>query len=47
LLCAGIGLTAVFVPLGAGVLVLGAVAFGLASMIAIAGEVETYRALKR
>ncbi|HSP07977.1 MAG TPA: hypothetical protein VLU92_00095 [Candidatus Dormibacteraeota bacterium] len=46
-LCAGIGLTAVFVPVAAGVIVLAAVTFGLASMIAIAGEVETYRALKR
>jgi len=47
LLCAGIGLTAVFVPLAAVVIVLAAVTFGVASMIAIAGEVETYRALKR
>ncbi|HUY74331.1 MAG TPA: hypothetical protein VMW11_07450 [Candidatus Dormibacteraeota bacterium] len=47
MLCAGIGLTAVFIPLGAGVIVLAAVTFGVASMIAIAGEVETYRALKR
>ncbi len=47
MLCAGIGLTAAFIPLAAGVLVLGAIAFGLASMLAIAGEVETYRALKR
>ncbi len=46
-LCAGIGLTAVLIPLAAGVLVLGAVTFGVASMVAIAGEVETYRALKR
>ncbi|MGA7910778.1 MAG: hypothetical protein WB682_13895 [Candidatus Dormiibacterota bacterium] len=47
MLSAGIGLTAVFIPLAAGVLVLGAVVFGLASMLAIAGEIETYRALKR
>ncbi|HYM95835.1 MAG TPA: hypothetical protein VET26_00910 [Candidatus Sulfotelmatobacter sp.] len=46
-LCAGIGLTAVFIPLAAGCLVVGAVGFGVASMIAITGEVETYRALKR
>jgi hypothetical protein len=39
--------TAIFVPLGAGLLVLGAVVFGVASVIAIVGEVETYRALKR
>ena len=46
-LCVGIGLTSVFIPLAAAVIVLAAVTFGLASMIAIAGEVETYRALKR
>ena len=46
-LCAGIGLTAVFIPLAAGAIVLAAVTFGVASMIAIVGEVETYRALRR
>ncbi len=47
LLCAGIGMTAVFIPLAALLLVLGAVIFGIASVVAITGEVETYRALKR
>ncbi|HEY1421440.1 MAG TPA: hypothetical protein VGG90_12125 [Candidatus Dormibacteraeota bacterium] len=46
-LCCGIGATAIFIPLAGALLVLGAVTFGVASMIAIAGEVETYRALKR
>jgi hypothetical protein len=36
-----------FLPLGAALLVLGALTFGIASVVAIAGEVETYRALKR
>jgi hypothetical protein len=31
----------------AGLLVLGAMTFGVASVIAIAGEIETYRALKK
>jgi hypothetical protein len=31
----------------AGLLVLGAMVFGVASVIAIAGEIETYRALKK
>jgi hypothetical protein len=47
ILCLGLAATAWFIPLGAGLLVLGAVMFGIASVIAIAGEVETYRALKR
>jgi hypothetical protein len=47
ILCLGLAATAWFIPLGAGLLVLGALAFGVASVIAIAGEVETYRALKR
>ena len=47
ILCLGLAATAWFIPLGAGLLVLGAVTFGIASVIAIAGEVETYRALKR
>ncbi len=34
-------------PIGAILLVLGAVTFVIASVIAIVGEVETYRALKR
>jgi hypothetical protein len=47
ILCLGLAATARFIPLGAGLLVLGALTFGIASVIAIAGEVETYRALKR
>ena len=46
-LCVGLAVTDRFLPLGAGLLVLGALTFGIASVIAIAGEVETYRALKR
>jgi hypothetical protein len=46
-LCIGLAVAAIFLPLGAGVLVLGAVVFGIASVIAIVGEVETFRALKR
>ena len=47
ILCFGLAATAWSIPLGSGLLVLGAVAFIIASVIAIAGEVETYRALKR
>jgi hypothetical protein len=47
ILCLGLAATAWVIPLGAGLLVLGALAFVIASVIAIVGEVETYRALKR
>lgn len=47
MLCVAIATTAIFVPLGAGLLVLGGVMFGIASVIAIAGEVQTYRELKK
>jgi quinol-cytochrome oxidoreductase complex cytochrome b subunit len=47
ILCLGLAVTAWFIPLGAALLVLGATTFGIASVIAIAGEVGTYRALKR
>jgi hypothetical protein len=47
ILCVGLAMTTRFLPLAAGLLVLGAMTFGIASVIAIAGEVETYRALKR
>jgi len=47
ILCVGLAMTALFLPLGAALLVLGAITFGIASVIAIVGEVETYRALKR
>ena len=43
----GLGVAAWFVPLGASLMVLGAITFAGTSVIAIAGEVETYRALKR
>jgi hypothetical protein len=46
-LCVGLAETAGFLPLGAALLVIGALTFGIASVIAIAGEVETYRGLKR
>lgn len=42
-LCLGVGAVERSVPLAAGLLVLGAIGFGVASMIAIAGEVETAR----
>ena len=47
ILCLGLAATAWFIPAGAALLVLGALTFGIASVIAIAGAVETYRALKR
>ena len=47
IVCAGLGVIDRSVPLAAGLIVVGAVAFGVASVIAIAGEVKTYRALKR
>jgi hypothetical protein len=46
-MCVGLAETARFIPLGAALLVVGALLFGIASVIAIAGEIETYRALKR
>ena len=47
IVCLGLAETGWFLPLGAGLIVLGAVLFGIASVVAIAGEVETYRGLKR
>jgi hypothetical protein len=47
IVCVGLGVIGRSVPLAAGLIVVGALAFGVASVIAIAGEVETYRALKR
>ena len=44
---AGLGMAEWSAVLGVGVLVLGIAAFAVASVIAIAGEVRTYRALKR
>lgn len=46
-LCVGLAETAQFLPLGAALLVVGALLFGIGSVIAIAGEIETYRSLKR
>ena len=46
-LCVGLAETARFLPLGAALLAVGALVFGIGSVIAIAGEVETYRGLKR
>jgi hypothetical protein len=45
-MCLGLGATELFVPLAAGLIVAGAIAFGISSMLAIAGEVEVYRAHK-
>ena len=44
---AGLGIAGQSAVLGAALLVLGLVAFIVASVIAIAGEMKTYRALKR
>ena len=41
--CVGLGLTPRLLPIGAGLIVLGAVIFGIASVVAITGEVETSR----
>jgi hypothetical protein len=46
-LCVGLVEAARILPLGAALLVLGALVFGIASVIAIAGEIETYRGLRR
>ena len=47
ILCLGLAATGRYLRLGGGLIVLGAVIFGIASVVAIAGEVETYRGLKR
>jgi hypothetical protein len=44
---AGLGIAGASVPIGASLIVLGVFAFVIASVVAIVGEVETYRALKR
>ena len=46
-LCLGLAATTWLLPLGAAMLVAGAITFGVASMVAIAGEVETARSQKR
>jgi len=43
----GLGLAAWNVQIGTSLIVLGGITFAGASVIAIAGEIETYRALKR
>ena len=47
ILCLGLAATGWSLPLGAGLIVLGAVIFGAASVVAIKGEVETYQRLRR
>jgi hypothetical protein len=44
--CVGLGMTARLLPIGAGLIVIGGAMFGIASVVAIAGEVEVYRAHK-
>ena len=46
IVCLGLGVTFQVLPIGAALIVLGAAMFGIASMLAIAGEVEVYRAHK-
>ena len=43
LVCAGFGVTGSLLPIAAGLIVVGAVIFGIASVIAITGEVDTAR----
>jgi hypothetical protein len=43
LVCAGFGLAGRLLPIGAGLIVIGALIFGIASVIAITGEVGTAR----
>ena len=45
--CVGVGEATHSVILAAALLVVGAMTFGVASVVAIAGEIETYRALKK
>jgi len=46
ILCLGLAATGWLLPLAAGLLVIGGTTFGVASIVAIAGEVETARAHK-
>lgn len=41
--CIGFGLTGPLLPIGAALIVIGAAVFGIASLVAITGEVETSR----
>lgn len=43
IVCVGVGLTANLLPIAAVLIVVGAVTFGVASVLAITGEVETSR----
>ncbi|TMD97092.1 MAG: hypothetical protein E6I72_07600 [Chloroflexi bacterium] len=46
ILCLGLAATSWFLPAAAGLLVVGALIFGIGSVLAIAGEVETARGNK-
>jgi hypothetical protein len=43
IVCIGLGITDRALPVGAGLIVVGALIFGIASVVAIVGEVETAR----
>ena len=47
IVCLGVGGVTHNVAVVAGLLVIGALMFGVASVVAIAGEIETYRAIKK
>jgi hypothetical protein len=47
IVCIGLGITDKALPIGAGLIVVGAVIFGIASVVAIAGEVDTARGHNR
>jgi hypothetical protein len=46
-MCVGLAELGDSIPIAAALLVVGAMTFGVASIVAIAGEIETYRALKK
>jgi hypothetical protein len=46
IVCIGLGITDRLLPVGAGLIVIGAVIFGIASVVAISGEVATARGHK-
>jgi hypothetical protein len=45
--CLGVAEMTLSIPMAGGLLVVGAMTFGVASIVAIAGEIETYRSLKK
>ena len=47
IVCIGLGVAANLPPIGAGLVMVGAVTFGIASVVAITGEVETARGGKK